>query len=280
MKKVIMIFILFILSTFVTACSSDSTSSSSGNSEIKDTKKQEAKESGKLLTHDEFIKMLSDPKKHKGSKVEFYAKVFVEPEKDEDGTYLQAYADNNSDRNIIIGIGDPNLDVATEDVIFVSGTVEDLFEGENLMGGTVTAPVIKADKIEMTDYATAFAPAIKTVDVNKEINQHDYILKLNKVEIADSETRLYITITNNSKDNISFYSFNSKMVVGNQQFEPEDNYEANYPEIQSDILSGVTSEGIIRFPAIPESGELRILLEGSSENWDLDFTPFEFQINY
>ncbi|QED50087.1 DUF4352 domain-containing protein [Cytobacillus dafuensis] len=275
-----MIFILFILSTFVTACSSDSTSSSSGNSEIKDTKKQEAKESGKLLTHDEFIKMLSDPKKHKGSKVEFYAKVFVEPEKDEDGTYLQAYADNNSDRNIIIGIGDPNLDVATEDVIFVSGTVEDLFEGENLMGGTVTAPVIKADKIEMTDYATAFAPAIKTVDVNKEINQHDYILKLNKVEIADSETRLYITITNNSKDNISFYSFNSKMVVGNQQFEPEDNYEANYPEIQSDILSGVTSEGIIRFPAIPESGELRILLEGSSENWDLDFTPFEFQINY
>lgn len=275
MKKIWLLTTLLILSVFLAACSNEE---ASGKKE--DSSKQSEKESGKLLTHDEFVKMFADPKKHKGSKVEFYAKVFVEPEKDEDGTYLQAYADNNTDRNIIIGIGDPNLDIASEDIIFVSGTVEDVFEGENLMGGTVTAPAIKADKIEKTDYATAFAPAIKTVEVNSELNQHDFVMKLNKIELAKNETRLYVTITNNSQDNISFYSFNAKIVAGSQQFEPEDNYEANYQEIQSDILPGVTSEGIIRFPALPESGDARILLEGSSENWELDFTPFEFQINY
>lgn len=258
------------------ACGSESTS---GSSEEK-TKTKEEKSSGKLLTKEEFEKMYSDPKKYKGSKVEFYAKVFVEPEKDDDGTYLQVFANNNDERNTIVGISDPNLDVKMDDIILVKGSVEDVFEGDNALGGTISAPAIKAESIEKSDYATAFAPALKTVDVNKEINQHGYILKLNKIEIAESETRLHVKITNNTDSNISFYSFDAKLVSGNQQFEIQDNYEAGYPEVQSDILPGVESEGILAFPALPDSGTVKVLFEGSSENYDLEFKPFEFEVTY
>jgi hypothetical protein len=279
LKKYLLGLLALIMIISLAACSSESSSNAKeeGKSEEKSTV---SKEPAKVLTEDEFNKMFSDPKKYKGSKVEFYAKIFIEPEKDEDGTYLQAYADNNMDRNIIIAIPDPNLDVKTDDIIYVSGEVKDVFEGENALGGTVTAPAISADKIELSDYATAFAPALKTVEVNKDIDQHGYVLHLGKIEIAENEARLHVSVTNNSDTKISFYSFNSKVVSGNQQLEAQDNYDAGYTEVQSDILPGVKTEGIVVFPKVPETGTLKIIFEGSSENYELDFQPFQFDVSY
>lgn len=45
------------------------------------------------LTDQEFVQMLSDPKRFKGRNVEYYALVFVAPERDDKGVYLQAYAE-------------------------------------------------------------------------------------------------------------------------------------------------------------------------------------------
>ena len=70
------------------------------------------------------------------------------------------------------------------------------------------------------------------------------------------------------------------MISGNQQLEEASNYDANYPGVQSEILPGVTSEGIIAFPTLPESGQVKVYLEGSSDNYELDFVPFEFDITY
>lgn len=264
---------LIVFSLVLVACGSDTQPSDSKDSGGKSSKEE-------ILTEQDFEKMYSDPEKYKGSTVEFYARVFVEPEKDEDGTYLQAFANNNSDRNVMIGIDDPDLEVNDGDIIYIEGTVDHSFEGTNLMGGTVTAPAIWADEIEVSDYATAFSPAVKTIDVDEQIDQHGYQLTLNKIEIAEEETRLYVSITNNSNDNISFYSFNSKIVSGDQQLESEDNYEADYPQIKSDILPDVKEEGIIVFPPLPEEGSINVFFEGSSDDYSLDFTPFEFEIEY
>ena len=92
-------------------------------------------------------------------KVDFYAQIFVEPERDKDGTYLQAWADKEHSKNTIIAYKDPKLDVKREDYIHVKGTIKDVFEGENAFGGKVKGPTIVATSIEKTDYATAFDPA-------------------------------------------------------------------------------------------------------------------------
>src|SRR4051794_14705086 len=98
LKKYLLGLLALFMIFSLAACSSESSSNAKeeGKSEEKSAV---SKEPAKVLTKDEFNKMFSDPKKYKGSKVEFYAKIFIEPEKDEDGTYLQAYADNNMDRN-------------------------------------------------------------------------------------------------------------------------------------------------------------------------------------
>ncbi|GAA3319234.1 hypothetical protein GCM10020331_025300 [Ectobacillus funiculus] len=58
--------------------------------------------------------------------------------------------------------------------LYVKGTVEKAFEGENAMGGKITAPLIKAKEVKKSDYGTAFAPAKKSVDVNQEQNQSGF----------------------------------------------------------------------------------------------------------
>jgi hypothetical protein len=98
------------------------------------------------------------------------------------------------------------------------------------------------------------------------------------VEVAEDETRAYIKITNNSKEEISFYSFNSKIIAGTKQLEEDDHY--NYPEIPSEILPGVSVEGIVVFPSIKdEQGTAKFYFEGSSENYDIDIEPFIFEVS-
>ncbi|MGF7534692.1 DUF4352 domain-containing protein [Bacillus mexicanus] len=172
---------------------------------------------------------------------------------------------------------DSNLDIKDDDIIHVVGTVKDKFDGENALGGSVSAPRIVADSIEKSDYATAFAPAQKTINVNKTQNQHGFALTLQKVELAEKETRLYVNIENKSKDEINFYKFNAKITADNKQIEPKSDL-SEYPKIQSEILPGVKTEGVIAFPKI-ESKTANIILDGSSENYDITINPFTFEVN-
>ena len=279
MKKLLSLFVALLLVVGVVGCSSEELSSGSKNNDKKQEQKKEV--SKEPLPKEEFVKMISNPDKYKGEKVDFYAKIFVEPERDDEGTYIQAFADpKNSDQNVIIGVPDPKLDVKNQDIIHVVGTVKESFEGENALGGTVTAPVIIADKVEKTDYVTAFSPPLKTIEVNKEINQHGYIVKLNKVEIAEDETRAYVSIINKSNEKVYFWDHNAKLLIGNAQHEKADNFEAGYPEVPSDILPNTTVEVIVPFPAIDANEKIvKFYFEGGSDNYNIQINPFQFDVN-
>lgn len=215
-----------------------------------------------------------------GKSVDFYARIFLTPEKDDKGTYVQAYANNDDNKNTLIAIKDRNIDVKDGDIIHVIGVVEKKFEGKNGFGATITAAMIIASKIEKSDYITAFSAAIKTIDVNEEQNQKGYIINLKKVELAEKETRVYLSVTNSMKqDKINLYTFNTKLVQGSKQFEEESNFEANYPEMNSEILPGITEEGVISYKPIDLNGEnLKIIIDGSCDNYEIEINPFTFEV--
>lgn len=269
MKKIVSIILGLLLLLSFSACGSNSQSTSNKSSE-----------SSKPLTKEEFQQMYSDPDKFKGKTVDFYAKIFIEPEKDDKGTYIQAWLNpKDSSNNILVRINDSKLDVKKDDIIHVVGTVEKKFDGKNAFGATVTAPVITASKIEKTDYATAFDPAIKTVTLNKEIDQSGYVIKVNKVEFSKEETRVYLSITNNSKEKFSFYKYNSNAVQGSKQLKLKDNYQEKLPEIKTEILPGVKEEGVLSFEPMDVSGDnVKVLLEGSSQNYEIKIEPYSFEV--
>lgn len=133
MKKLLLT--LGLSSLLLVGCGDDSTSSEEG----KESTSDEVETSGKTITDAEIQKLYSEPKKFKGYSYDFVGRVFTTPEKDDEGVYLQVWADfENSEYNTIVFYEDSNFEVNSEDYIKVSSTVKDVFEGENMLGGKVT----------------------------------------------------------------------------------------------------------------------------------------------
>lgn len=274
MKKLIFSSML-ILSLGLAACGdSEEKTEVSASSKSEETVK-------KTITDGDIAKLYTSPKKYKGYSYSFVGKVFITPEKDDDGIYLQVYADpQNSEHNTLVAFDDPDFEVNDGDYVKIDGVIKDEYEGENMLGGTVIAPVMNANSIEVLSYIDAVAPTIETLNSGEEIDQHGFVVKVDKIEFAKPHTRLYLTVTNNSQDNISFFSHSVKLVSNGTQYEEETDYDANLPSIQTDILPGVSSSGVITFPAMDSStAELQVHAEGYSDNYEIDIKPFVFKVS-
>lgn len=269
LKRLGLVLIISISMLMLVACG--------GNS---DSKKASESKEVKMVSQEEITNLYSDPDKYKDYEVDLYVQIFAEVEKDDEGTYIQAWADpQNSEKNTIIKVNDPNLDVKNGDIIHIKGIVLGAFEGENAFGGQIVAAKIEASSVEKATYAEAFAPALKTIDVNQEQDHNGYVMKVTKIEIAEAETRVYLSINNNTEDKISFYDFNSKLVQGSKQYDVSDNFIADYEQMQSEILAGVVAEGMVVFPAVSQTENFNVVLEGSSDNWELQIDPFTFEVS-
>lgn len=234
----------------------------------------------KVLDPEDFDKMYSNPKSYKGYEVTYTGKVLQMPEVDEDGVYLQVYAKpEDYEQNTIVFYPDTSFKAAENDYVRITGNIYDEFTGENMLGGEVTAPMIKAEKVEKVSYIDAVAPTVETLELNEVKEQHGYKLTLEKIELADTQTRVYFTVANTSKHKISFYDFNSKIIANGKQLENEHIYESDLEELQSEILPETSTSGVIIFPALEEGTEsIQIYAEGSSENYEISIDPFTFDV--
>ena len=231
------------------------------------------------LTEAEIDQLYTDPGAFQGRRVTLTGRVFQSPEKDGNVMYFQIFTDiENSDRNTIIAYQSDESLVAVDDYVRVTGVVQGEDKGYNVFGGMISAPRILADSIEVISYIDAAAPTIKAVEPDGITqDQYGYSITVNKVEFAEQETRIYVTIQNNGSSAFSVYSFNTKIVQNGKQYEEEMNFNADYPEIQTDLQPGVSTEGVIVFPAIDQS-DFQIIFEGYSENWDESIESYTFDI--
>jgi hypothetical protein len=150
--------------------------------------------------------------------------------------------------------------------------------GKNVFGAELNAPVVEAEKIEIIDYITAVSPTIKTIDVDNTVEQHGIKVTLEKIELAKEETRVYIKVKNDSEDNASIWTHTAKLVQSSKQYEEEYNFDADYPELQSELLPEIETEGVITFNAISEEETIKFVIEGTSDDYSLDFEPFVFEV--
>ena len=232
------------------------------------------------LTQDELRSMFSNPDDYIGAKVELSGVVFGSVDSDEKGIYFQMWSDPvNIDRNTVIGYPDPSFQLEAGQYVKITGIVDHVAEGENMMGATVTAPAILADKVEVSSYIDVVSPTIATAAAAQPtVDQNGYAVTLEKVELAEDETRLYVSITNNGTGNFSLYSFNSTIIQDGTQYESQFNYDADYPELQTDIRPGVTTKGIMTFPPV-QQGPFQVIMEARSDNWDERFSEYTFDVN-
>ncbi len=203
--------------------------------------------------------------------------MFGQVERDEDGTYWQMFVDpETSSFNVLVRSPDSELDVHSGDYVRVVGTVRGKFEGENLMGGTIVAPVIDAGSTEQTSVlATLHTPEL-IVPVGETDVQHDVGVTLEKIEVGPRETRVFVTVKNASNAKFYVSDIDAKLIQGDTQFDAETRLE--YPELQYELLPGVTSSGVVAFGKVRPTGSVRLAIEGRSENYRLDFRPYQFEV--
>lgn len=280
MKKILALCVSLTLAFSLTACGGTATTTSGSGSqsqEPSETSSNSSTMAPESLSGREVKQMYSDPESYIGSLVQLTGRVFGSVEYDSDGMYFQMWADpQNSDLNTIVGYRDSELELEDGDYVKLYGEVADVFEGENMMGGTIIAPAIVAYKVEIVSYKDAVMPTIATAIANTPtMEQYGYSVTVQNIELAEQETRVYISIQNNGANEFTLYDFNALLIQDSTQYETQRNYEADYPEHQSDIRPGIKTEGVLVFPAINQ-GPFQLIMEARSSDWDEDIQDYVF----
>lgn len=224
-----------------------------------------------------YSELATSPDRFKGSSVDIVGKVFGGVSRQGAVVAFQMFADpKNSEWNTIVGYSDRTFTVNDGDFVHVIGTVKGSEQGQNALGGTVQAVLVLASKAEVVDALAAASPALRKAPGSAQ-SQHRVTVTVESVEFAADETRVLLAVENRSGQKANFYSFNVKATQGDKQFEPE-RFGTDYPEVQSELLPGVKSRGVVVFPPIPP-GLTNFIFEVSLDDFTVDFAPFTFRVN-
>lgn len=272
-----------VLSMLLVACLCCGLLAGCGGTESEKRPEEKKEEKKEYIEESQIAELFTNPDSFKGKYVVLTGQIFVEPEKSEGTTALQAWHDpQNVQNNFIVHYSGSDT-FSMNNYIKVDGRIEGTFEGENMMGGIVTAPLIKADTIEVMSYIEAVTPTVKEITPENAISEQNGIsLKVDKIEFAENETRIYMTETNSSADKFSMSTYSMKIIQNGQQIEQDmasiSSFEGDYAELASDILPNASSSGIIVFPVIDSSASFQIYAEGYSDNYEIEFAPFTIDI--
>ena len=173
-------------------------------------------------------------------------------------------------------ISEKYIKVSENDYVILTGLIID--SQKNTYGDAQYLPYISVDSLQLSNYAEVCAPTLKTIEVNDKYEQNGYAVTIEKVELSEKETRVYVGVENNGSDEFSLQTYRSLIVQNGRQFDYQSNYEANYPEIQTDLRVGNKTNGIITFPKIDDSS-FEIILFGYSDNYQENFDDYSYSIN-
>ena len=220
------------------------------------------------VTDDEITSLYTSPGDFAGRTYEFTGQV-LDVEKDGNDLYIQVYHDiKNYEENTVVIYPEADVKLKMDDFVKVSGTIDGEFSGENLLGGEVTAPQVTATSVKKITAAEAF-PATKTVEVDKTVEKGKYKATVSKVDFTEDETRIYLTVQNDSKSDFDNYPDQGVIVQNGKQYEAE--WNDYYPEPATELKSGVSSESIITFKKVDESD-----FTFSFQGYDGDYNEVNF----
>jgi hypothetical protein len=232
----------------------------------------------RIFTRADYAELATSPDRFEGASVDIVGRVFAEVERQGDVLAFQMWADPAERQwNTVVGVRS-DIALAADDFVHVVGEVRGKFEGKNAFGATVEAVQVAARTVEKVDGLAAAPPAVREVALKVTQNQHGLVVTIDKVQYAAAETRVFVTVTNNTPQKASFYDFNAKATQGSQQFDVKTTYGNGYPEVQSELLPRVTSSGVVMFPAMNPRTTARLVLEARTDDYRVDFADYVFNV--
>jgi hypothetical protein len=219
---------------------------------------------------------------YKGKWVELAGVLFTTPEKNAKGVYVfQVVLDSASHGNTMVTTLDAPTGISKSDYVIVRGICDGSVEWTNLLGGQTSAALVYARSVNKVSRADAWAPTLKQIPVNKTVEDDGVAVRIEKIEIAKEETRVFGAVKNNTNGGIHAYEHNAKLAVGSKQFVAKASYDSGYPSMPSPIMPGVEFNTVLVYdPSDPSPGTIRILWDGMSLSDYKSVKPFTWEIPY
>lgn len=257
---------------------SSNTTQKTSTTETEGSKKQSKKNHKKYV--DNITAVATKPNDYKGDYIKFGGYVFSVDETD-DKYALQIFIDEDHNNSVILEVSKSliaNQKISEGDYIKADAKIDGTHKGETIVGVKSSWAYLIADGIEKSTYQDTIGKANTSWEFSdKVIEQHGISVSVTKVEFSDIETRVYVTVVNNSSSTFNLQDYSAKLTQNGSQYETTYNYNADYPEIPSDILPGITANGIIVFDKV-EPAQFQLYMEGYSDDWETDFSPFTFDL--
>lgn len=244
-----------------------------GGSNTKQLTDEEKFQQAEKIPENEVANVIMDGEKYKGKRIELIGKVSSFEEKDGETViqlfttgYLPVYVTTKK-----------KVKFKETENVFVAGIVKGKKTGKNSFGAELSLLEIEGYEFKTGTELPNFK-AVKEIVVNKEQKQGGVKITVQKVEIAEKETRVYMSVENNTKETLYFMDTSVKIIQGKKQYDYQYEYGNDYPKISSDILKGIKSEGVITFPKIDENSSFKIQLSEKTFITSDDFKDFIFEI--
>lgn len=174
-----------------------------------------------------------------------------------------------------------DIDVKEGNWVKTQGKLDHYWTTKNAMGMELKIPVVVADTVIVISRSEAIPPIV-TVSVGKTITQHGLSITLEKVEIAVSETRVYVKASNSSTSKASLYSYDSVIVQGQNQVKVKQLFGEDVKEPDTTLVSGTVTSGIIMFePLDPNVRQAKLIWSNPrTEDWQLEFSDWIWEFSW
>ena len=230
------------------------------------------------MSKEETEKAFKNSEKYAGHLVEVTGKVNYIYDVTDEYTILSMFCDpENYDKDVFVAIYGDDIDIGKDDYLKATGII--MSDNEfKAFGYYSNDMAVKVKEWEVMDYISAMSPTIKAKDVNLSQDQLGYTITIQKVEFADNETRIYMSMSNNGVAKFSCYKWNMIISQNGRQLEYKENWIAEYPELNDNLLPGNSTEGIMTFDAIDKDAPFSLTIEAYSDDWHEDIEDYVFDI--
>lgn len=230
-----------------------------------------------LIKEEEYQQFYSDATSLKGKKVQLSGRVY-DLEKEDKGSVVQILTDSmNGTGNVLVMLYDKELPVKIGDYVKLKGTIHGMHQGKNVYGDEINAPKVIADEFEISSYQDVLSPTKKEVVVkNALVEQNGVNFTVTKVQFAESETRIYVDVTNGTGSKLTIQNKGAKILQNGKEIPFQKNHFAGYGEVPDTLNAGERVSGILTFPKLDQSN-FELTISASSEDSNIKFNEFKIE---
>ena len=222
-----------------------------------------------------FTKLQENPYQYKGEYVKVGGEVSA-VEVIDNKTHALVHVDNLDYTKTILVVCEVELDIKERSFILVEGTVGE--EVTATITDEIEAIVINANNIKEVMYAQAFYPSLKEYNVDLREEQYGYEVVVEKIELADKETRIHIAINNNGENEINVYGESADLLQNNRIIDQQYNVYVPYPDLFSTVETGQSTYGVLVYPPINDNSNLTLYIKIYNSDFTENIDDYIFDI--